>query len=77
MKDQRKTNIKTRGFLVKIEERGTNEQWEGKECETRSWEYEKPHSTKTFMKLVWKTHEVVRGKVEASLTDKIRDFPTV
>ena len=39
----------------------------GKECETRRQEVEKlkiekPHSAKIFMKLIWKIHEVAKGK---------------
>ena len=38
MKDQKKTNVEARGFQVNIEQRGTNEQRESKECETKRQE---------------------------------------
>ena len=41
MKDQRKIDVKARGFQVNIEQRGTNGQREGKECKTRRQEVEK------------------------------------
>lgn len=42
MKNERKINIKTRGFYTNTKQRGTKEHWEGKECESkaRSWEVE-------------------------------------
>ena len=54
---------KARGFQVNTEQRGTNEQQQDKECQTKGQELEKlrvqkSQSAKIFMKLVWKIHEV-------------------
>ena len=40
MKDQRKINTNAIGFQVNTKRRGTNEQQEGKEYESRRWEVE-------------------------------------
>ena len=56
-------NTKARGFHVNTKQRGTKEQRQGKECQTK-WEeldklrVQKSQSAKIFMKLVWKIHEV-------------------
>ena len=67
MKDQRKIDIKDRGFQVNIEleEPMNNEKAKNAKqgCKKlRSWEYENHISAKQFLKLVWKIHEVARGK---------------
>ena len=58
MKDRRKINVKARSFQVNIVHRETNEQQEGKECETRRQEVQKsrihkPQSAMFYNKLVW------------------------
>ena len=65
MKDERKLDIKARGFHVSTKQRGFIEQQEGKECKTRRWEVENTttiYNAKIFMRLVWKIHEIARGK---------------
>lgn len=64
MKDQRKFDIKVRGFHVNTKRRGTNEQWEGKNANWggKKLRITKPWSAKYTMKLVWKFHEVARGE---------------
>jgi hypothetical protein len=66
MKDQRKIIIKARGFQVNTNQRGVNEQQEGKECKTRRQEIENTKSTKCTnvyeIGLIWNILEVVRGE---------------
>jgi hypothetical protein len=65
MKDHRKIEVKARGVQVNTNQRGTQEQPEGKEWETRRREVENMKTTtkcKTFMKFIWKIHEAVGGK---------------
>ena len=60
----------------------TYEQQEAKECKMRRQEVKKlriwkPQSAKRFMKLVWKVHEVARGKVPLSWNWGVSHFKSV
>jgi hypothetical protein len=61
MKDQRKMGIEDRGFQANSKQSGTRLPTRKKRMQNKeagSWEYE----NHLVMKLVWKIHEVARGK---------------